>query len=189
MPDFNSKKKPVGESIRDLINPALEDDRKPKIQLDILDKIFENTAGDMSEILANNLSRLFNRLSGTQSEDKNPQIITLLTMVDSQGNPLYSPILRLRIPVCVDFAEFTPAALCELPGYIKLHMAARDEDVAVSVTGLTTDDVRKGGPVFLTLDCSKTYEQGAVENPHLYPQLPEPLPPPPLKTPKDFRLD
>jgi hypothetical protein len=171
-------RKPAGDSIRDIINPALQDDRKEKIQLEIISNIFANTAQALPNILQNNLSQLFNKLSYAEPEDKNKFLIEALTSTGAKG---YSPIIMLSIPVATDFTSFSAHEINRLPGYIKFHEAARAANVAVKVIGLLREEA--GMQPRVVLDASKTYEQGAMENAQLYPQLPDP------PKPKDRRFD
>jgi hypothetical protein len=169
-PDFTRS---AGDSIRDIINPALADTRKEKLQLDVLDKIFANTAQDFPDIVAQNLSDLFNGISFLRDEDdKNRILIEKMTLAGIRG--AYSPIIKLQLPVAVDFAAFAADDICKLPGYIKFHEAARFANVAVKVNGLLQDEAQGGGPPpHIVIDASKTYEQGAMENARLYPNLPD----------------
>ena len=174
MADYPDNNKPVGDSIREIINPALNDERKQAIQLDILDHIFSNTAQRFPDFVGENLMGLFNKVSHLKDDPAalNARVINLLTQTDGQGRPQYSPIITLGLPIVTDF---TTNDIRELPGYIKLHEAARAANVAISVTGLLKEE--KGGPPpRVTINCGKTYEQGAMENSAMYPNLPEPPP-------------
>ncbi|MDE1151447.1 MAG: hypothetical protein PW788_02825 [Micavibrio sp.] len=167
----NEKKTPVGKSIRELINPALEDDRREQVQLQILDTAFSKMAEVLPSIIEREFSAFFNHVA-SKSKDKpnikNPMIISALT---DAKNESYSPIKNFQIPVSTSFTTYSADQIKELPGYIRLHLAARDMDVALKVTGLTADEK---GQAILTLDASKTYEEGAFENAQMYPQLPAP---------------
>lgn len=183
MRDEFSNRETTGESIRDVINPALSDDRKQKFQLDMLDKVFESWAEDLPFILQDNLRNLFNHLSDRDTEEQqNAKLIVLLT----KGQ--YSPQMDFKIPMAgLLYTDFSPQDICSLPGYIKLHQAALEHDVALRLTGLTGEEVRatRGHqPAFLTIDAGKSYDQGASENSALTPQLPEPTEAP--ETPKGF---
>jgi hypothetical protein len=171
--DHQKPKKPIGQSIRDLINPALEDDRCQKIQLDIVDRAFDAIADAFPEILEKSYRDFFNEVSNVAKRDEkkvNPFIITSITHAP-QGKPRYSPIMQLSLQVTTQFTNFSADEIKELPGYIKLHMAAREQDVALKVNGLLGED--KGQQTYLTIDGSKSYNQGAIENYLLYPNLPE----------------
>ena len=176
--DDNSEKKPLGDRIRDLINPALEDERKHKIQLKILDEAFEKLAVAFPKIMKEKFSDIFNEASGMSNpEAKNIFLIKALTEAPN-GRPKYSPTLPLNVPIETAFTKFSADDINGLPGYIKLHLAARAANVAIKVVNLTADEARGGSPA-LIFDGSKTYEQGAMENYRLYPDLPEIAPPPP----------
>lgn len=172
----NDKKQPIGKSIRDLINPALEDDRRGQIQLKLLDSVFSQFADVIPTIFEREYSAFFNHVSKRSADKpntKHPMIITALTMAKpDDGESPYSPKKSLQIPISTNFTSFSADEIKELPGYIKLHTAARDMDVALKVSGLLSDD--KGQQAILTIDASKTYEEGAFENPQMYPQLPAP---------------
>ncbi len=182
-PDF----RPVGDSIRDIINPALADERKQQIQMDILDQIFGDMAEDLPACLKENLTGLFNEVAYAEWDDTNRTVLTLLTLTDQQGQPMYSPVIEIGLPIVTQFTDFFADDIRNLPGYIKFHEAARDANVAVRLSGLLKED--SGAPK-ITIDCSKTYEQGAMENASIYPNLPEPVAPvmlaADLKTAKAF---
>ena len=172
----NDKKVPVGKSIRDLINPALEDERRSQIQLKILDNAFNQFADNIPMIFEREFSAFFNHVakrSADKPNTKNPMIITALTTAKGEdGDSPYAPKKSLLIPISTNFTTFSADEIKELPGYIRLHTVARDMDVALKVSGLLADD--KGQQTVLTIDASKTYEEGAFENPQMYPQLPLP---------------
>lgn len=179
----NPKKKPIGESIRDLINPALEDDRRKQIQLDILNEYFELVTIKFASMLEGSFKEVFNNASSLQQPEKNKFLIEQLTRVNpTTGAPLYSPSLTMRIQLATAFTDFTPDDIKELPAYILLHETARAQDVAIKLIGLTADEAKSGSglglPAYLIIDGSKTYEQGAMENSSLYPNLPELTPAP-----------
>ena len=76
------EKKPLGDSIRDLINPALDDPRRVALQAKHLDAIFERLAVQLPAILERDFSNFFNhvaRASRDNPEVKNPIIIDALT--------------------------------------------------------------------------------------------------------------
>lgn len=164
----------MGDRIRDLINPALEDERLPEIQLKILEKCFDAIAERFPEIMESRLSDIFNDVSNVSAKFKNEFIITALTFAP-KGQPRYSPSLTLPLQVSTAFTNFTADEINKLPGYIKLHMTARTANVALKLVGLTAEEAKGGGgQPLLIIDGSKTYEQGAAENYKLYPNLPSP---------------
>lgn len=185
----NPRKKPLGNRIRDLINPALEDDRCKQIQLDILDRYFQQVVIQFPGIMEKQFKLIFNQASSLPSQDKNPFVVSKLTSVDSRtGETPYSPIMPLGVQICPDFTSFSADDIKALPAYINLHEVARAENVAIKLVGLTADEVKSGLQARLIIDGSKTYEQGAMENALLYPNLP-PLPPAfDRDTPKHFRF-
>jgi len=174
------EKKPLGQSIRELINPALEDQRKPVIQNDRLDKAFSEIAESIEPALEHAFQHFFNAVARTAErspDHKHPMIIDALTVTKGEeGNSKYSPIIRLPLPISTTFTAYTADEVREMPGYIKLHEKARELDVALRIVGLTADEA-KGSAVFalppiLMIDASKSYEEGAAENSALYPNLP-----------------
>jgi hypothetical protein len=168
------EKQPLGDKIRDLINPALADERAPEIQLKILDKNFDAIAKQFLEIMEDRLSDTFNDAARfNDPKIKNEFIITSLTFAP-KGQPKYSPALALPLMISTAFTNFTAEEVNKLEGYIKLHMVAREENVALKLVNLLGEESKGSGnhqPV-LIIDGSKTYEQGAAENYQLYPNLP-----------------
>lgn len=184
-----------GSRLRDIINPALEDSRKKQIQLELLDNFFEHIAEQIPGGVEGSLRKIFNKASRLPEEDRNAFIIEQMTLTDQMGNPYYTPVIPFGLPVTTGFTEYTAMDIKELPGYIRLHEAARDADVAVSLKYLLADEVKifggMGPPPRVVIDASKSYEEGAVENGDIYPQLPEREPPDPSAPkprPGDFNI-
>lgn len=175
----NEDKKPLGQSIRDMIEPALDDPRRQEIQLKQLDHIFNQLANVIPTALEqefNNFARYVQNATERNPEIKHPMIIDALTAPGNQG---YSPIKKFGLPINTDFTDFSAADIKELPHYISLHEVARDLDVALKLVGVTGDETRGGmSQAVLIVDGSKSYDQGAMENAQLYPNLPP--------KPKDF---
>jgi hypothetical protein len=172
------KKKPVGERIRALIEPALDDPRRQPLQLQKLDEIFNAIATRMPRILESEFDRSNAAVEAEtrrQPDNRNPMIIDSLTQMGPEGESLYNPIKKLGLPISTAFTEFAAADINELPGYIKLHETARDMDVALKLVGVTAEESKGGGlgmPAVLVVDGSKSYNDGAIENARLYPNLP-----------------
>jgi len=167
-------KKPVGDSIRDLINPALEDERRQKTQLDLLDAEFLEIALHFPGMMRSKFQEVFNQAALRMPENKNIFIIEQLTDIDSMtGQPRYSPILGFPILINTDFTNFSANEIKELPHYIMLHETARIENVSLKLGGLTPEETKSGMRPHLIIDGSKTYEQGAMENGLMYPNLPD----------------
>lgn len=177
------EKKPLGQSIRDLINPALEDTRREAIQAKHLDSIFERLAQQLPNILEREFSNFFNYVSSVKPENKNPVIIDALTVMSDRdsGEASFSPIKRLQLPIVTTFTTFSAEEIREMPGYIKLHEAARKMDISLKLAHITPDDAKNGLPAMLIVDTSKSYADGALENSMFYPNLP----PPPVKFDRD----
>lgn len=174
----DNEKGTLGKSIRDMINPALEDSRTPKQQSDILDGIFMEMAEKLPQVLEFKFTHFFNHLARASKNDdskRNPIIIDALTVAGQEGDGKYSPIERLPLPISTAFTRFTAEEVKDLPGYIKLHEAARDMDISIKVHGLLAEE-KTGSPFslppMLIVDATKTYEEGAMENSGMYPNLP-----------------
>jgi hypothetical protein len=169
----NEDKKPLGQSIRDLIEPALDDPRRNELQLQKLDHIFNQLAQVVPRALEqefNNFARYVENASERNPEVKHPMIIDALTAGGDQG---YSPIKKFGLPISTEFTDFAANDIKELPNYIKLHEVARDLDVALKLLGVTADEAKGGfSQAILVVDGSKTYAEGALENSTLYPNLP-----------------
>lgn len=165
---------PLGDRLRNLINPAMEDARRHPTQLQMADKIFDQLATRLESVLNRALGNVFNQaatIERNNGEDaRNMFIIEQLT--DHQG---LDPFIRMGLPIATGFIEFTARDITELPGYIKLHEKARELNVALKLANITMDETKSpNGPqqAVLIVDMSKSYEQGAMENASLYPQLP-----------------
>jgi len=179
MSNEEEKKQPIGERIRAMIEPALDDPRCPELQLQKLDEIFNVVATRIPKMLEGEFER-FDRAvqteTGRKPENRNPMIIDALISLGPDGEPLYSPIKKLGLPISTTFTSFAAADINELPGYIKLHEAAREMNVSLKLLGVTADEAKAGGgyglPAVLVVDGSKSYEEGALENGNLYPNLP-----------------
>lgn len=167
----NPEKKPLGDRIRDLINPALEDERRREIQLKILDDLFLEVAQMFPSLMEQSFSAFFNEAAQKKSlADKNAFVIKYIT-TGSKDRKSYSPLLQLGLPVITGFTNFSAEDIKNLPGYIKLHVTARTHNVALKIKGLTAEEAKSDNPAII-VDGMKTYEQGAMENYQLYPNLP-----------------
>jgi hypothetical protein len=183
----NPEKKPLGDRIRDLINPALEDERRNDIQLKILDGIFLDILQLFPKLMEQGYSDIFNEAARKNNPaDQNSFIIKNIT-TGSKERKSYSPTLHLGLPIATSFTSFSAEDIKVLPGYIRLHEAARTHNVALKIRGLTADEAKGDSPA-LIIDGMKTYLQGAMDC-KLYPDLPE-VPPATFdgKAPGSFRL-
>lgn len=179
-------KKPIGDTIRELANSAFEDRRRLEIQLKLMDQTFRNLAEHFADLMGHSCSEMINsvvdpykstrqKIIFLDEETRNPSLIKYLTT--AQSSPL-----RKHIPLGIDvnFTTFSASDIRELPGYIKLHQAARKANVALDLQGLTVDDRKSppnspSPPPMIFIDASKTYEEGALSS-NLYPDLPDPKP-------------
>lgn len=175
----DEQKKPVGDRIRALIEPALDDPRRPELQLKKLDEIFNMVAGNIPRMLEQDFAQFehhVERETGRNPDNRNPLIIDSLTQVGRDGEALYTPIKKLGLPISTTFTSFAAADINELPGYIRLHETARDMNVALKLVGIVAEETKGGGlggmPPVLIVDGTKSYEEGALENSNLYPNLP-----------------
>lgn len=171
-------KKPFGERLRDVINPALDDDRRSDIQKKILDDAFAKVTDYFEDAMEAKFSHFFNHVARAEAKNprsKNPLIIDALTATKEDGEPKYSPIMRLPLPICTAYTTFSADDIKDLPSYIRLHEKARDMDVSLKVTNLTADESKSPSgfqmPAVLIIDATKTYAEGAMENSMLYPNL------------------
>lgn len=166
---------PLGDKLRNLIQPALEDSRRQATQLAVLNDIFQELSGHFEQFLTQRFADVFNRAaskerSGGESA-RNMFMIEQLT--DLKGT---STFLRMDLPIATAFLEFEAQDIKELPGYIALHEKARELNVALKLVNVTIDEVKSPNgpqPAMLLVDLNKSYEDGAMENSTLYPQLPE----------------
>ncbi|MDY0008242.1 MAG: hypothetical protein RBS08_00920 [Bdellovibrionales bacterium] len=179
MSEENKKPESVGARIRALIEPALEDPRRPELQLKKLDEIFNAMAPRLPKIMEGEINNFENAVKAEtdrKPENRNPMIIDALTQIGPNGESLYSPIKKFGLPISTTFTEFAAADINELPGYIKLHEAARELDVSLKLIGVTAEETKGSGglgmPAVLIVDGSKSYTDGALEGARLYPNLP-----------------
>jgi hypothetical protein len=181
MPDIqdsnDDSQQPLGRKIRELMNAALRDDRRSRIQLDLLDKAFGDVAAALPRLLDKEFTQ-FERHVRSNSKDAPeraaPIVITAVTATEpgqtEESKILYSPARRFKLPVSNSFADFIAQEIRELPNYKKLHEVARELDVALSLGGLVEGDETHGkGIAYVGIDAMKSYDQGAD---FLYPELP-----------------
>ena len=90
-------------------------------------------------------------------------------MASESGFPT---LLRLQMPVSPDVLKVTNEEVRQMPGYIKLHEVARKHDIALAFSMETSGDARGRQPPTITVDLTKSYEQGAMDNAFMYPDLP-----------------
>lgn len=170
----NPTKQPLGDRLRNLIQPALEDSRRHSTQLNMLDKIFDQIALNLESICNRSLGNVFNQAAAVENnngpEARNLFVIRQLTEVEG-----LDPLVRLGLPIATGFIEFSPRDITELAGYIKLHEKARELNIALKLINVTMDETKSQGippQAILVVDISKSYDDGALENANLYPQLP-----------------
>lgn len=164
---------PLGQRLRDLINPALEDERAKAIQSELVSNIFSQVADGIPKMFEKELSHFFNHVSQAPEKKRTPIIVHALTAASGQeGEPAFNPIKKMQLPISNSFTNFAPEDIREMPGWIKLHEVCRDMDISVKIMALTTEE-SKGSmlPPLLILDASKSYLDGAIENAQFYPQL------------------
>ena len=160
---------PIGDRIRNFLEEPMNDRDKKSIQLHILDEIFMNTANVLPETLEKRFKDIFNRAARfDKADDKNFFIIQALTFGD------YSPTVDFKIPIATEFTDFTWDDIHSLKGYIKLHEVARDCNFAINIEYL----VEKGPngmviPPRMSINASKSYQDGIMLYPSVYPHLPE----------------
>ncbi len=172
--------KPIGDRIRDIINPAMADARRKKIQLDYLDGQFAIYEQNIAMILEEAFAKFSNKVALAERKGDDVRlrfIINALMIVPDNAPPEYMPILQYNLPIVNAFTDFTAEEVKKLPNYIKLHLRARELNVALDFTGLLAGEGRMGPPQpVVTIDALRTYEQGALDNAELYPNLPDPTP-------------
>ena len=183
--DNNADERPLGDRVRDFVFPALEDERRPEVQAALLNDIFNGVAGIIDKKIEEAFQRVAKQADAVEKshpDQRNIYIIEQLTKVDPRtGAPLYSPILRVNLPINVAHTTFTADDIKDMPGYIALHEKARAINVALKLHGVAAEENKTPSPFppspMLIVDAVKTYEEGAFENAMFYPNLP----PPPVK--------
>ena len=177
---MSEPKKTLGDSIRDFVNPALDDPRRPEIQNEILNEIFEEIADSFEETLRGKfeaVAKMVDAKSAKRPNLRTPLILEQLTKINPMtGEPLWSPIIRRPLKLSTAFTMFSADDVKDQPGYIRLHENARELDVAIKLIGLTADESKSASgfsiPAMLLIDASKSYDEGASEGGNLYPNLP-----------------
>lgn len=188
-------KKSLGENIRDLINPALEDQRRQDIQNGFLNDMLEQIVENFEMAMEQKFRAFFNHVAARSEkvpQIKTPMVLEAITKANPQtGETKYSPILRIPLPISTSFTAYSADDVKELPNYIRLHEKARDMDVAIKLLNLTADESKASPyslPPLLIIDGSKSYNDGAAENMHLYPDLPEKKAPFDKSSGQEFKL-
>lgn len=181
-----NKKKSLGERAREIIRPALEDDRRRNLQLELLSDAFNDAAKIVERVLKEEFDHFAQYLQQVPDSERNLTVIEAMTTVNPRtGEPNFAPAKKMPIMVCSEFADYSAMDVRDLPGFIKFHEKMRDLDVAVKIMGLIGDDKKMTqGRVIAAFDLSKSYNEGAMDNPELYPNLP----PPSQKKSGDFNL-
>lgn len=165
---------PLGDKLRNLINPALDDSRRQTTQLAMLDQIFAELGQKLELIINRSIGDIFNQAARVENNggDDARNMFMIKQLTDHEG---LSTLLRMGLPINTAFLEFSPQDIKELPGYIALHEKARDLNIAVKLLNITMDENKSPSgpqPAMLIVDLAKSYEEGAMENATLYPQLP-----------------
>ena len=138
---------PIGQRIRNLIEPALDDPRRPALQLQKLDHIFNQLAAIVPRQIEQeftHFSRYVEKAAERDPEIKHPMIIEALTVAGQDGESSYNPIKKYGLPISTTFTDFASADIKDLPGYIKLHETARDLDISLKLMGVTAEESRGG---------------------------------------------
>jgi hypothetical protein len=168
---------PLGQRLRDLINPALEDERARQVQNELMSNIFGQIADNVPQMFEREFTHFFNHVaakSKAKPQIKNPMIVTALTAGGGEGGEgAFNPIKKLQLPIATAFTSFSPDDIKEMPGYLRLHEICREMDISVKLMALTADEA-KGTmmPPLLILNAAQSYNDGALENAQLYPDLP-----------------
>ncbi len=171
--------KPLGQRLRDLIQPALDDERRKPIQAEIASNYFAKLADALPQILEQELTPFFNHAAKVPDKKRNPMIVTALTAVSPQGmmgmgedESALNPIKKIPVKISTAFTDFTAEDIREMPGWIKLHEVCRDLDISIKLMAMTQEE-SKGSllPPLLIIDASRSYTDGAIENAQFYPQL------------------
>jgi hypothetical protein len=170
--------KPLGQRLRDFINPALEDDRAKQVQSEYVSNVFDQIAENVPQIFEKEFTHFFNHVaqrSEKRPQTRNPMIVNALIAVQNpqEGEAAFSPIKKLQLPISTAFTNFAPDDIKEMPGWIKLHEVCRELDISIRLVALTGDE-SKGSmmPPLLVLNAAQSYSDGALENAQLYPDLP-----------------
>ena len=170
----SSANAPLGDKLRNLIQPAMEDSRRKQTQLDMLDKIFEQVGGRLEAFLNRALGDTFNRAANVERTG-GQDALNMFMIQELTRHEGLDPVVRMGLPIATGFIEFSPQDITDLPGYIALHEKARELNIALKLVNVTMDETKSPNgaqPAMLIADISKSYEEGAMENAHLYPHLP-----------------
>lgn len=172
----SDKNLPLGDRLRNLIQPALDDTRRQAAQLEMVDQMFMAISQNLEAYLNRALGDFFNQAATVERRNADMKNLFILDKLTREAKENPSPIVRVGVPVNTAFIEFSAQDIKELPGYIALHEVAREMNVALKIMNITMDETKtpSGYPqqCVLVIDMTKSYEEGAMENASLYPQLP-----------------
>jgi hypothetical protein len=159
--------------VRDFCAAAMAEPDRADLQLRLLDQALRDLIPKISESLeaaadtVEDINFRFKKASGLKHG------ITILT------TGKFNPVRTIPLDINTDFADlFSETQIIALPGYIELHKAAREADVAIALTGLLADE--RGAPQ-LVLDMTKAYKQGGLRKTYRYPYLAETEEPAPAR--------
>jgi hypothetical protein len=174
MPDTPENDIPLGKRIRDKVNAALADPRREQIQLELLDKAFEQISIIMPKIFEKEFAQLERHIRLRGADDTEKEALIIITAVTTaaateDGDSPYSPVRRIQIPISPAFTQFTAQQIRDLPNYKKMHEIARDMDVSLALGGLVDGEEGRGGAPSVTVNAMKGYDLGADM---MYPDLP-----------------
>lgn len=150
----------AGEIARELVEAAMEHEKRHEIQRNILSGIFNSLAKE-AEKLESQLPMLFNQLSMMPEGQKLEQVIADLTV----GR--FPTVVQMKIGISTQFTDFNLEDIKEMPGWIKIHEMARKLDVAVRLVGVTKEDAGGdgGGPMpHVAFDILKPYDQSDLSS-------------------------
>lgn len=157
--DFAMK---VAKVMRDFARAALEDPRKQQADLDILDGMLSYRASELFTDVLRCTGRMYSDALAVMPGERNMLINKALV------DKTFNPVIAQGININTAFTDFYGFQIKELPGYIKLHEAAKAMDVAINVAGLTAEEKRAGVPR-IVINVLKSYEEGEEDTKYGYP--------------------
>ena len=120
MTDTPTNDIPLGKKIRDLVNTALADTRREKIQLELLDKAFEDISNLIPKLLTKEFAQLERHIKNTAAGNPEKSSLIVITAITTTAenediDSPYSPIRHIKIPISTNFTEFNAQQIRDLP--------------------------------------------------------------------------
>lgn len=159
------KKKPIGESFRDIISSVTENEKSKQIFLKMFDNAFTEAAAALASLHEGQLRALFNAASISNENDRLFALATHLTRP--------SPPLGIPLELTAAYCDFDKRDLLRLEGFAKVCEAARKKNVDVQIHGFVKEQASPQQPVVIIINLGTAYGKGPGPYADLPPETPE----------------